>query len=148
MACVAVSRNSKVSVGIIRERTVRSLVLRDELLELVVSITGRIVQRVYDAGHISENIEVRGGDRSEGIYRRGVSEQWFQVAAFASSCHHFLGPSGITVGRDRVRHSKTTRLFEVRDVSITIRSSLDGHDRTVAPFGDNIRDSMDTVCHK
>ncbi len=56
MPCVAVGQSSKVSVGIIRERTVRSLVLRYELLELVVSITGRIVQRIHDARHISENI--------------------------------------------------------------------------------------------
>ena len=90
MACVAVSRNSKVSVGIIRKRTVRSLVLRNELLELVVSITGRIVQRIHDARHISENIEVRGGDSAQGVYRRGVSEQWVQAAAFASSCPHRL----------------------------------------------------------
>jgi hypothetical protein len=59
-------------------------------LELVVSITGRIVQRIHDARHISENIEVRGGDSAQGIYRRGVSEQWIQAAAFASSCPHFL----------------------------------------------------------
>jgi hypothetical protein len=90
MACVAVGQSSKVSVGIIRERTVRSLVLRYELLELAVSITGRIVQRIDDARHISENIEVRGGDRSQGVYRRGVSEQWVQAAAFASSCPHLL----------------------------------------------------------
>ncbi len=30
--------------------------------------------------------------------------------------------------------------FEVLDVSITTCSSLDGHDLTVDPFGDSIRD--------
>ncbi len=37
--------------------------------------------------------------------------------------------------------------FEVLDVSITTCSSLDGHDLTVDPFGDSIRDSMCTVGH-
>jgi hypothetical protein len=37
--------------------------------------------------------------------------------------------------------------LEVFDVSITPRSSLDGHELTVDPFGDNIRDSMRLVRH-
>ena len=62
-------------------------------------------------------------------------------------CVEKIGPSGITVGRDRVRQSRTGRFLEVFDVSITPRSSLDGHELTVDPFGDNIRDSMRIVRH-
>jgi hypothetical protein len=57
------------------------------------------------------------------------------------------GPSGITVGRDRVRQSRTGRFLEVFDVSITPRWSLDGHELTVDPFGDNICDSTRIVRH-
>jgi hypothetical protein len=59
----------------------------------------------------------------------------------------FFGPSGIAVGRDRVRQIRTGRFLEVFDVSITPRSSLDGHELTVDPFGDNICDSMRLVRH-
>ena len=51
------------------------------------------------------------------------------------------------MGRDRVRQSRAGRFLEVFDVSITPRSSLDGHELTVDPFGDNIRDSMRIVRH-